>query len=291
MFRSIWDDIVYQFKQGSVILQIILICITVFIAFETIHFFYWASGNAKGYEPIIKFFALPLSIHQIALHPWSIVTSMFMHADVNHILWNMLFLYWFGEIYQLYMPNKRIWPLFIFGDIAGTVIALIAYHILPPLKHEVSTAYMVGASAGINSIMFAATALNPNHRVKMLFIGKIELKYVTVAFFIMDYLALTYGNAAGEIAHIGGAIFGFAYIRSLQAGTDWFVFLDKIAALFKPKSKLKVSYVNTGKERKDTQSDSEQQRVDAILDKMNKSGHNSLTKEEKEFLFKFSNKQ
>ena len=289
MFKSIWDDIGYQFNQGTAFIRIIVMCIAVFFCFETVHLFYWAGNNEKGFEHIFKFFALPFSFHSIIIHPWSVISFMFMHADVSHILWNMLFLYWFGEIYQLYMRDKRLMPLFIFGSLAGAALSIVMYHLLPPLKPKINTDYMVGASAGIQAIMFAATALNPDHRVRMLFIGYMPLKYVTIGFFIMDYLALTYGNAGGEIAHIGGALFGFLYIRSLQSGTDWFTPLDKIASLFKPKSKLKATYVNR-KEKREEPSGNDQKKLDVILDKIAKSGYNSLSKEEKDFLFKFSNK-
>ena len=290
MFKSIWDDIVYQLRQGSMIFKIILLCTVVFFCFETVHLIYWVGKNPLGFENIIRFFALPFSFHGIITHPWSVICFMFMHADVSHILWNMLFLYWFGEIYRLYMRDRRILPLFVFGSLAGAALSVLMFHLLPPLRLKISTDYMVGASAGIQAIMFAATALNPDHRVRMLFIGYIPLKYVTLGFFLMDYLALTYGNAGGEIAHIGGALFGFLYIKSLQAGTDWFTPFDKIAALFRPKSKLKATYVSDRKEKKEGPSDNEQKRLDQILDRIAKSGYNSLSKEEKDFLFKFSNK-
>ena len=231
-----------------------------------------------------------MSFSRLLYQPWSLISFMFMHNGLMHIVFNLLALFFYGQIYNLYMQDKRSLELFIFGSLIGGFLAMILFHILPPLKSQIDNGSLVGASAGIFAIMFAATAINPEHRVRLWIIGEVALKYVSVACFLISFIAIGDGNAGGMIAHIGGAIFGFAYIRSLQAGTDWFVFLDKIAALFKPKSKLKASYVNTGKGKKDPQSDSEQKRVDAILDKIAKSGYNSLSKEEKEFLFKFSNK-
>jgi membrane associated rhomboid family serine protease len=271
------------------IIKIILACILIFVSFETFHLICWVSKSDAFYLKVYKYFAQPISIHRILLQPWSILSFMFMHADVSHILWNMLFLFWFGEIYQIYMREKRILPLFVFGSLAGAALCIIMCHLLPPLRPSVATGDLVGASAGVQAIMFAATALHPEHRVKMLFIGYIPLKYVSVGFLLMDYLALTYGNPGGMIAHLGGSIFGYLYIKSLQSGTDWFKPLDKIMALFKPKSKLKATYVNTT-DRRAEPSVSEQKKLDMILDKIAKSGYNSLSKEEKEFLFRFSNK-
>jgi len=172
---------------------------------------------------------------------------------------------------------------------AGGALIMVLSYLIPPLRAGIDFSYTVGASAGIFAIVFAATALNPDHRVNLFIIGEVPIKYIALASFVISYVAITHGNAGGMISHIGGAIFGFAYIKSLRAGTDWFVPLDKIDGLFRRKSKLKATYVNT-RAIKDGPSDSEQKRLDSILDKIAKSGYNSLSKEEKDFLFKFSNK-
>ncbi len=292
MFRSIWDDMLYQFRQGSVVVRLISICIAVFLGFETLHLFFWASGHEGTYRSIYYLFSLPLSLSDTIRQPWSVFTFMFMHADFWHIFYNLLWLYWFGEIYQLYMNDRRLLPIFVFGSIAGATLAMIAYAILPPLR-AMGSSYLVGASAGIEAIMFAATALNPDHRVRLFIIGEVPIKYIAAASFVISYLAIPNGNAAGMISHICGAIFGYLYIVSLRSGTDWFVPLDKIAGMFNPKSKLKTSYVNNQRadiKPKNTASTDEQKQVDDILDKIAKSGYNSLSKEEKDFLFKYSNK-
>lgn len=289
MFKSIWDDIVDQFRRGSAVTGLIIICVAVFLVFETLHLVLWAMGNEALYTTIYNLFALPPSFRVFITQPWSAITFMFMHAGVSHIFFNMLTLFWFGEIYRLYMRDKRLWPIFIFGSLAGAALYMALSYVFIPLRAAIDFSHLVGASAGILAIVFAATALNPDHDVNLLFIGRVPLKYIAIAVFLLSYVGITHGNAGGMIAHIGGAIFGFAYIKALQSGTDWFKPLDKIGAVFKPKSKLKATYVNTGA-RKDKPSGSEQQKLDAILDKIAKSGYGSLNKEEKDFLFKFSNK-
>ena len=290
MFRSIWEDISYQFRRGNIVMILICICIVFFLVFETLHLGFWsAKKDVWYYVNIYDRFALPLSFGSLLWQPWSLITFMFMHAGLSHIVFNMLCLYWFGEIYELYMREKRLLAIFIFGSLTGGILTMCISHLLPVLATSINNGHLVGASAGIFAVMFAATALNPEHRVNIWLIGEVAIKYVALVCFLISYVTIAGGNAGGMISHIGGAAFGYLYIISLRAGTDWFTFLDKIAGLFKPKSKLKATYVNTAN-RKDSPSDSEQKKLDLILDKIAKSGYNSLSKEEKDFLFKFSNK-
>ena len=292
MLNSVWSDIKYQFKQGNVVTLLIGLCAAVFLGFETMHLFFWASGNDATYRSIYYHFAMPLYVSGFLHQPWSLITFMFMHADFWHILYNMLWLYWFGEIYQLYMRERRLLAVFVTGSMAGAILAAICFMALPPLR-ALPVSYLVGASAGVEAVMFAATALNPDHRIRLFIFGEVPIKYIALASFVISYVAIPNGNAGGMISHIGGALFGYLYIKSLQSGTDWFKPMDSLVRLFKPKSKLKTAYVNekqTGSAPKTGPSTDEQKRVDAILDKIAKSGYSSLSKEEKDFLFKFSNK-
>lgn len=294
MFKSVWDDIVDQFSKGSVILRIIIVCIAVFIGMETLHIILWSTGRQDLYTAIYRWFALPYDLSVFITRPWTIVTYMFLHAGIGHILYNMLWLYWFGEIYQLYMRDRRALAIFFGGGVIGAALSVTAYHILPPLRPYIASSSLVGASAGIEAIMFAATALNPDHRIRIFMVVELPIKFVAIAVFLLNYVAITYGNAGGEIAHIGGALFGFTYIRSLQAGVDWFAILDKIPNLFSRSARnMKATHVSRGAAAAGNRSErptSEQKKLDEILDKISKSGYNSLSKEEKDFLFKYSNK-
>ena len=291
MFRTIWNDIVYQFRQGSVIVRLIFVFLAVFLGFEILHLVLWGMHRNDLYQTIYYLFALPVSFSKLLTQPWSAFTFMFMHADVGHIIFNLLSLYWFGEIYQLYMRDRRTLPIFVFGSLTGGLLFMLLSLVLPPLIGVELP--LVGASAGIFAIMFAATALNPDHGVNVLFIGRVPIKYIALVAFLISVVAITHGNAGGMISHIGGALFGYLYIKSLQSGTDWFTPLDRIGSLFKPKSKLRTAYINTKQNTSAASggtSDSEQKKVDAILDKIAKSGYSSLSKEERDFLFKYSNK-
>jgi membrane associated rhomboid family serine protease len=286
MFKSVWNDILYQFRQGGATTRLISVCVLFFLVFETLHLALWSTG----YDIIYRLFALPASFSLLIRQPWSALTFMFMHADLMHIFFNMLWLFWFGEIYHLYMRDKRLLPVFVCGSMAGGALYIVLSYIIPPLRAGIDYSYLVGASAGILAIVFAATALNPDHSVGIILIGPVPIKYIAIASILLSYVGITHGNPGGMIAHIGGAIFGFLYIKSLQSGIDWFTPLDRIAGLFKRKNKLKATYVNTTRNTKDEPSETEQKKLDQILDKMNKSGYASLSKDEKDFLFKFSNK-
>lgn len=292
MLKSFWEDIVHQFRMGSVIIRLIIICIAIFVCMETLHLILWGSQHEALYATIYHWVALPYDLSVLIRKPWTIISYMFVHAGVGHILYNMLWLYWFGEIYQLYMRDRRALAVFIGGGLAGAALSITAYHILPPLKPLVPEATLVGASAGIEAIMFAATALNPDHRIRLFFIGEVPLKFVALGIFILNYVAITYGNPGGEIAHIGGAIFGFTYIKSLQSGRDWFAPLDWVSRLFSRSGRnMKATHVSRGTSvTHQERPSSEQKRLDEILDKISKSGYSSLSKEEKDFLFKYSNK-
>ena len=288
MFQSFWEDIVQQYKQGSVLVRLIGVCVAVFFLTETIHLVCWSSGHDIWYQLLYQRLALPVSFGTLLMQPWSAFTFMFLHADVWHILYNMLWLYWFGEIYMLYMRERRFMAIFIVGSMVGGLLFMLMSLVLPPLQVSMGSSYLVGASAGIYAIMFAATALNPDHGVSLLFFGQVPIKYIALASFLISYVAITHGNAGGMISHIGGAVFGFAYMKALQRGMDWFSPIDTIKVML-PTRRLKGSLGGTQPTAKSANL-SEQKRVDEILDKIAKSGYNSLTKEEKEFLFKYSNK-
>ena len=289
MFESLGEDIVKQYKQGTVLVRLIGICIAAFLFTETVHLLCWATGYALFYVDLYQRFALPVSFADLLLQPWSLFTFMFLHADVWHILYNMLWLYWFGEIYMLYMRERRFMAIFIAGSMVGGLLFMLMSLVLPPLQLSIGTSYLVGASAGIYAIMFAATALNPDHSVPLLFFGQVPIKYIALASFLISYVAITHGNAGGMISHIGGAVFGFAYIKSLRSGLDWFSPVDSIKGLL-PRHSLRATHNSNIPAAPMSNTTHEQKRVDEILDKIAKSGYNSIAKEEKEFLFKYSNK-
>ncbi len=237
--------------------------------------------------------AVPASLHVLLYRPWTIITYMFYHEEFFHILFNMLWLYWMGRIFQEYLGNKKLFSTYILGGICGAVLYILAYNIFPLFSNAVGFSHALGASAGVLAVTVATATLLPEYKIGIIFIGPVALKYIAIITVFLDLISVSGSNAGGHIAHLGGAMFGFFYIRQLRSGKDiasWFNrFADNIATIFKGRSKMKVSYKRTTNDE-DYIADkkSKQERTDEILDKISKSGYGSLTSEERDFLFKSS---
>jgi membrane associated rhomboid family serine protease len=246
--------------------------------------------------------------------PWTLLTYMFTHEGFLHLLTNMLWLFWMGRIFIDLLNGKRFVAIYLLGGFAGAVLALLAFNFLPALSHYVEQGNpipMLGASGAVMAITVAVGTYVPNYRIRLLFIGDVALKYIAIIAVAIDILFLPEGNAGGRFAHLGGAAFGFLWAYKLKQGTDiskWFMnLLDTIAVWFKPKkqSNMHVSYRNKQQKKgkgtyvqyedansfssKKTESYS-QEEIDVILDKVAKTGYESLTKREKEILFSSSNR-
>ena len=232
-------------------------------------------------------------------YPFQFITYMFMHAGILHILFNMLWLYWFGSLFLYFFSAKHLRGLYVLGGICGGLLYMIAYNVFPLFSSQVAGATLVGASASVLAIVAATAYREPNYRVQLFLFGAIRLKYLALVVIGIDVLSITSSNAGGHIAHLGGALAGLWFAASLNKGTDltsWINWiLDGFISLFqkktwKRKPKMKVHYGNsaTGREKdydynahKKAQSDE----VDRILEKLKKSGYDSLTTEEKKSLF------
>jgi hypothetical protein len=220
---------------------------------------------------------------------------MFLHTSVLHVLFNLLWFYWFGKIFVLYFGDKKILPLYLIGGLCGALLYILAFNLIPVFQAGLEDSHMMGASASVLAIVFAAATLNPDYEVRLLFLGIIRIKYIAIVPLLIDILMIPHGNAGGYIAHVGGALSGYLYIKALQSGFDigapFKMLFDWVANLFKRKSKVKMTYKNTEwKSSPKSKVSDDQKRVDEILDKISRSGYDGLTKEEKDFLFHYSNK-
>ncbi len=292
---SITNDIKHQFRYGNMVMKLIFVNVGVFLFFGIFNLIGFLFQNNSFYSLILSKVEMPASLGTLLYQPWSFFTYMFLHTGFFHVLFNMLWFYWFGEIFVLYLGDKKILPLYILGGLTGAVIYLLAYNLLPVFKPLVDVSMMLGASASVFAIVFAAATIAPDYEIRLMFIGIVKIKYIAVVSLLLDIINIPYGNAGGYIAHIGGALSGYLYIKSLQGGFDFVLPFNKLfdgaANLFKPKSNIKVTYKSDSqKAEKTLRSKNEQQRVDDILDKIARSGYDSLTKEEKDFLFNYSKK-
>lgn len=292
---SITNDIKHQFRYGNMVMKLIFVNAGVFLFFGIFYLLGFIFQNTSFYNLLLRQLEMPASLGVLLHQPWSVFTYMFLHTAFFHALFNMLWFYWFGEIFVLYLGDKKILPLYILGGIAGAATYLLAYNLLPVFKPQVDVSMMLGASASIFAVVFAAATIAPDYEIRLMFIGTVRIKYVAIVSLLLDVINIPYGNAGGYIAHVGGALSGYLYIKSLQGGLDFASpftkIFDAVANLFKPKSNIKVTYKNeTIKSESSSRSKNEQQRVDEILDKIARSGYDSLTKDEKDFLFNYSKK-
>jgi len=217
-----------------------------------------------------------------------------------HLFFNMIILFFSGRIFKEYLGSTRILATYVLGGLAGVVLYLIAYNLFPIFSDSVACSWIVGASASVMALLIAITAYVPNYLVRIPFTGiNIKLKYIAGVMVVMDIINIRSGNAGGHIAHLGGALYGFYFVQRYKKGSDISTVFNSFIAkaqeyFYKPKSHLNVSHSARRKYKTDEQYNYErkvsQQRMDEILDKISKSGYESLSKEEKEILFKFGDK-
>ncbi len=297
---EIFQKIKVYYNNASVIVKIIMINAFVFIVsnvLSTLGFLGQVSFDLEEY------FYFPADINLYYLRFWSIFTYIFFHRDLFHLLFNMMWLYFFGNIFLNIHTTKRFVNLYVLGAIFGALLYMFAYTVLPVFV--ASSSALRGASAAVSAVMVAATLQVPNKLVRFMFIPvNLKLWWITLGFLIMDFVRIQSGNSGGHIAHLGGALIGYVYMVQLQKGNDIGLpiekFIDWCVTLFRgaeKKNTFRKVYRNkskkaTKKKSKDTiHSKSEHQKtVDAILEKISKNGYESLSKKEKEMLFKSGNK-
>lgn len=289
---TILTDLKETFRKGNIYIQLIYINAGVFILTTLLEVMLQLFNRSLG--GVFEWLELPASLTRFIIQPWSILTYMFMHAGLMHILFNMLWLYWFGALFLNFFSAKHLRGIYILGGICGGVLYMVAYNIFPYFRPMTDYSFMLGASASVLAIVAATAYREPNYPIRLFLFGIIRLKYLALIVIGMDLLFITSSNAGGHIAHLGGALAGLRFAAGLSKGTDitsWInKLLDAIASLFnsKPrKPKMKVHYgTNRQKDydynaRKKTQSEE----IDRILDKLKKSGYESLTTDEKKSLF------
>lgn len=289
---GIIEEIKKTFKEGSMLTRLIYFNLGVFLVVKVFDclLFLFGYGDANF---IIEWLAVPADVSQLIVKPWTVFSYMFLHQSFIHILFNLLWLFWLGKIFLEYLTGKQLLNVYLLGGLSGAFLYVLAFNIFPAFSDVVPFSYALGASAAVLAIVVAAAVYVPNYTIHLMFVGPVKLKYIAMVSLVLDVVFLTEGNAGGHIAHIGGALFGYFYIKQLKQGKDiskgFGKTLDSVATWFKPKSNMKVSYRKneTDMEYKAKKNDS-QKNIDLILEKIAKSGYESLTKSEKEILFRQS---
>lgn len=291
---GIIDEIKLSFKNGSYLTKLIYINIGIWIIIRLIFVGLMLSGSENS--QILDWLALPASFDFFISRPWTLITYMFLHFEFLHILFNVLWLYWFGKIFLEYHNQNRLLSLYLLGGIMGGIFFIAAYNLVPAFKGSVFFTQLLGASASVIAIMTAIAIYVPNHEIHLVLIGPVKIKWIAVISIILYVIGLSGSNAGGNFAHLGGMFWGWLYMSQLKAGHDIAAGFNKITyKIFSwpiTGRKLKVEYHQTNPDydynRKKT---IQQTEINRILDKIGKSGYDSLTTEEKDTLFKMGNKK
>jgi len=293
----------FFFRQKSILSNLIAINVIVFLLVRL--FAVVTTLFNLNTSTLLDFLKLPANANLIILHIWTLLTYMFTHYDFLHILFNMLWLYWFGQMFLSFFNPRQLGGLYILGGLAGALFFIMAYNLFPYFEERVLSSYLMGASASVMAVVFGIAFYRKNFEIRLLLLGRIKIIYLAIVILILDLLSITSPNAGGHIAHIGGALtgIGFAhfYIKGKDLTSPLNGMLDIIFNLFKkrPAKKMKVSYQKKEKtswnDRKvdydyNARKNRQNEEIDKILDKIKKSGYNCLTEGEKKKLFDMSNK-
>ena len=293
---GIWDDIKMTFHKGSNLIRLIYINIAVFILITLIAIIGFLLTNPLVSEKAIDLLAVPSALKVLITRPWTLITYMFLHKDIWHILFNMLWLYWFGTIFLQYLDPRKLVSVYLLGGISGALVYILSFNVFPAFAGLVNESVAIGASASVMAVVIAIAAYVPDYTVNLLLLGRVKIKYMALAIFVLTSFMDFSVNSGGKLAHIGGAVFGYFYTLNIRQGRDIGKsinrIIDFIVTLFRPRKKMKVTYKKPSNEYEYNAMKSEHQaRINTILDKISKGGYDSLTKEEKETLFRESQKR
>ncbi|MEG2067963.1 MAG: rhomboid family intramembrane serine protease [Tannerellaceae bacterium] len=277
-----------RFRQGNILMKLIYINVGLFLLIRLAGVFFMLFN--LGGVPFLQYLQVPSSPMLLMVRPWTVFTYMFTHFDFLHILFNMLWLYWFGGLFLNFFSERQLSGLYLLGGIAGAAMFMVAYNVFPYFQTVSGSSYLMGASASVMAIVFAVSFYRKELEVQLFLIGRVRLIYLAVFTLVIDLLAITSDNAGGHIAHIGGALLGIWFAARIRSGNDLTApmnrLLDWVVNLGKRKPKMHVSYRRTEtdydyNERKHQQT----MDLDAILDKLKRSGYESLSADEKRRLF------
>ncbi|MDR1880990.1 MAG: rhomboid family intramembrane serine protease [Tannerellaceae bacterium] len=286
--ETIFTDLKRIFRRGNMLADIICVNIGVFILLKlTGVFLMLFDVPDTGFQ---RYLEVPSSPSLLLYRPWTAITYMFTHYDIWHILFNMLWLYWFGRIFLQFFNPRRLAGLYLLGGIAGACLFVLAYNVFPYFRTVADTSYLLGASASVMAIVFAISFYRKDYEIGLLFIGRVKLIYLALFTLAIDLMAITSTNAGGHIAHLGGAFLGIWFASRMKAGRDLTAplnrLIDRIVNLGKRKPKMHVSYRRTESDQEyNARKHQESAELDAILDKLKRSGYGSLSAEEKRRLF------
>ena len=289
----IFNELKNSFNKGSVLSRLIYINLFLFVIIKVVGvvFFLFNIDNLH----LNNFLALAANAKVLINRPWTPLTYMFTHTGFIHLFFNLLWLYFGGSIFLKYLSNKQLVSTYVLGGFFGGLFYVLSYNYFPAFKEAMISSSAMGASASVLAILIGIATIAPNYNVNLTFIGNVQLKYIAIIITVLDLILIPEGNAGGHIAHLGGAFYGFFFAQQLKKGNDiskWFdSLMIYIASAFKSKPTMKSVYKKPMTDDQWRANKAQKQNeINHILDKIAKSGYDSLTKQEKDILFRESNK-
>lgn len=290
---TILNDLKWQYRSGGIVLQLIILNVALYLIPEVLFTILKILGLSIDYLSWVNVSSDPSNL---LYKPWSLLTYAFFHAGFFHLLFNMLILNFSGRLFLTYFKEAQLLSIYLAAAIFAGFIFILAYNLIPVLQYH--TVPMVGASGAIMAIVLATATYNPLMEVRLLLIGNVKLWHIALVLVCLDIIQLFTSNTGGRFAHLAGALMGYLYMKNLQNGGNFFNLFDRLAnfclGIKQAKKPAKMRTVHRQTASKPTNKpvkDSQQQRVDEILDKISKSGYDSLSTEEKEFLFRVGQNQ
>lgn len=279
---SFINNIQNRFYQANIVEKFIMINLSIFIGvflLNTMGFLFQTRTS------LINWLILPATFDTFLTKPWTLITFGFIHVDFIHLLMNLISLYFVGNLFMDYFTSKQFISFYLLGTFFGGLLFMISYNLFPAFRGDVANSSLLGASAGVSAIFIGIATYIPNYQFKIPLIGFIKLWHLAAVWIVLDIIQIPAGNAGGHLAHLGGALFGFLYVN--QARSTKTSISDKLKGFFSKRSPLKtVHKTKNTASRKKANTSYKQQKINAILDKISKSGYETLSQEEKDFLFK-----
>ena len=279
-----------QLNEAEKLILINVICFVLPLFLKTLFYLFNIPSNV-----MIGWFELSAEWSDLLFKPWTIFTYSFMHSGFFHLFWNMYLLYFASRLFLNLFSPRTFFNVYFLGVLLGGLTFMLSYSVFPAFQY--ASPIMVGASAGVMAVLIFMATYSPDLEVRIIFFN-VKLRYLGIAFVLLDVIQIPYGNAGGHLAHLGGAALGYLYVKRLVQGVDIGLpfenFTNRVLNLFKKQSKLKTVHkrkASSNSKKKVTTQGVDQSKIDSILDKISKSGYDSLTQKEKDFLFQAGKKK
>ncbi len=279
-----------QMNEAEKLILINVICFVLPLFLKTLFYLFNIPSNV-----MIGWFELSAEWSDLLFKPWTIFTYSFMHSGFFHLFWNMYLLYFASRLFLNLFSPRTFFNVYFLGVLLGGLTFMLSYSVFPAFQY--ASSIMVGASAGVMAVLIFMATYSPDLEVRIIFFN-VKLRYLGIAFVLLDVIQIPYGNAGGHLAHLGGAALGYLYVKRLDQGVDIGLpfenFTNRVLNLFKKQSKLNTVHkrkASSNSKKKVTTQEVDQSKIDSILDKISKSGYDSLTQKEKDFLFQAGKKK